>query len=99
MTAGSAPYGGAVMLKIGAKVVRGSGAGSRHDVPQPLSQHFVSSPQSASDEHSCSQRVLFETTGQFPGFEAVEKDFSFSLNRMGSTFVNVRLVIFFSSFF
>jgi len=58
-------------------VVRGSSdAGSKQDVPQPLSQHFDSPEQSASVTHSCSHLVLLDTLGQRPGLVTTKIRFS-----------------------
>lgn len=66
--AGSPPYCGGVTPGRDVVVRGSSGAGSKQDVPQPLSQHFDSPGQSASVAHSCSHRVLLDTLGQRPSF-------------------------------
>jgi len=77
--AASPPYCGGVTPGREVVVRGSSGAGSKQDVPQPLSQHFDSPGQSASVTHSCSHLVLLDTLGQWPGLVTAKITFCWIL--------------------
>lgn len=65
-------FGLAISISGGGVVKDFVETGSKQDDPQPLVQHLKSLKQSASEVHSFSHVVLFNTIGHVPGFSAIE---------------------------